>query len=67
MKGLMDPVAWMEDGLWDINERRGPWSHEGSMPQCRGMPGPGSRSGWVDEQGKEGWDRDFLRGNEERG
>ncbi|KRY62484.1 hypothetical protein T4D_1741, partial [Trichinella pseudospiralis] len=30
--------------LWDINERRGPWSCEGSMPQCRGMPGQGSRS-----------------------
>ena len=46
----MDPVAWMEDGLWDINERRGPWSHEGSMPQCRGMPGQGSGRGWVSEQ-----------------
>jgi hypothetical protein len=22
------------------------------MPQYRGMPGPGSRSGWVGEQGK---------------
>ncbi|KRY63751.1 hypothetical protein T11_9870, partial [Trichinella zimbabwensis] len=25
----------------DINGRRGPWSCEGFMPQCRGMPGPG--------------------------
>ena len=24
------------------------------MPQCRGMPGPESRSGWVDEQGEGG-------------
>jgi hypothetical protein len=24
------------------------------LPQCRGMPGPGSRSGWVGEQGKRG-------------
>jgi hypothetical protein len=23
------------------------------MPQYRGMPGPGSRSGWVREQGRE--------------
>jgi hypothetical protein len=23
------------------------------MPQYRGMPGPGSRSGWVGEQGEE--------------
>jgi hypothetical protein len=27
------------------------------MLQCRGMPGQGSRSGWVGEQGKGGWDR----------
>jgi hypothetical protein len=31
-----------------------PWSCEGSRPQCRGVPGPGSESGWVGEQGKEG-------------
>jgi hypothetical protein len=24
------------------------------MPQYRGMPGPGSRSGWVEEQGGGG-------------
>jgi hypothetical protein len=28
------------------------------MPQYRGIPGPGSRSRWVGEQGK-GWDRGF--------
>jgi hypothetical protein len=27
--------------LWDINERRGPWSCEGSMSQCRRIPGSG--------------------------
>ena len=37
-----------------INGRRGLWSCEGSMPQYRGMPGPGSRSGWVGEQGEGG-------------
>ena len=29
------------------------------MPQYSGMPGPGSRSGWVGEQGEGGWDRGF--------
>jgi hypothetical protein len=42
-----------------INGRRGPWSCEGSMPQYRGMPGPGNRSGWVVEQGCEGGDSGF--------
>jgi hypothetical protein len=31
---------------------RGPWSCEGSMPQCRGMPGPRSWSRWTGEQGR---------------
>jgi hypothetical protein len=38
--------------LLNINGRIGPWSCEGFMPQCREMPGPGSRSGWVCEQGE---------------
>jgi hypothetical protein len=44
------------------------WS-EGSMPQCRGMPGPGSRSGWVDKQGEGGGyrGREFSEGKPERG
>jgi hypothetical protein len=29
------------------------------MPQNRGMPGAGSRSGWVGEQGEGGEDRRF--------
>jgi hypothetical protein len=32
------------------------------MPQCRGMPGPGSRSGWVGEYGERGGDRLCLEG-----
>jgi hypothetical protein len=32
------------------------------MPQYRGMPGPGSRSGWVGEQGEGGGDRGFSEG-----
>jgi hypothetical protein len=55
--------------LLDINGRRGPWPCEDSMPQCRGMPGPGSLSGWVGEQGEGEGDRGrgFQRGNQERG
>ena len=40
--------------LLDINGKRGPGSCEGSMPQCRGMPGQGMgvgglvSSGWGD-------------------
>ena len=45
-----------------FNGRRGPWSCEGSMPQSRGMPGPGSGSGWVGEQGEGGEDREFSKG-----
>jgi hypothetical protein len=47
-----------EDGLV-INGRRGPWSCEGSMPQCRGMLGPGSWSEWVGEQGEREGDGGF--------
>jgi hypothetical protein len=32
------------------------------MPQYRGMPGPGSRSGWVEKQGERGVDRGFSDG-----
>ena len=45
-----------------INERRGPWSSEGFMPQYRGMPGPGKRSGWGGEQREWGGDKGFSEG-----
>ena len=35
--------------LLDINGRRGPQSWEGSMPQCRRIPGRGGGSGWMVE------------------
>jgi hypothetical protein len=42
----MAPATYVaEMALSDINGRRGPWSCEGSMPQYRGMPGRGGRSG----------------------
>jgi hypothetical protein len=47
--------------LLDINGKRGPWFCEGSMPQCRGMPGQGSRSRWVGEQGEGERDRGFSK------
>jgi hypothetical protein len=39
------------------------------MLQCRGMPGPGSWSGWVGEQGQGEaiGGGDFQSGNQERG
>jgi hypothetical protein len=42
-------------------------SARSSMPQCRGMPGPGSRSGWVGEQGEGGGDRGFSEGKPGKG
>jgi hypothetical protein len=54
-----------EDGLdghqWE--ER----SCEGSIPQYRGMPGPGSGSRWVGEQGEGEGDRRFLEGETRKG
>jgi hypothetical protein len=43
-----------EDGLVSHQWEEWPLGLEGSMPQYRGLPGPGSRSGWVSEQGEEG-------------
>jgi hypothetical protein len=50
MEGLIAPNAYVaEDALLFVNGRKCPWSCEDSMPQCRKMPGQGSKSGWVDE------------------
>jgi hypothetical protein len=46
----------------DINGRRVPRFCEGTMPQCRGIPSQGSRSGWVSEHGVGGWDEWFMEG-----
>jgi hypothetical protein len=37
------------------------------MLQYRGMPGPGSRSGWVGEQGEGERIAKYQRGNKKRG
>ena len=36
------------------------------MPQCRGMPGQGSGSQWVCEQGKGGWNKGFPKAKSEK-
>ena len=56
-----------EDGLVVINGRKDPWSCEGSMPQYTGMPGPGSRIGWVGEQREEEGDRVSVKGKPGQG
>ena len=54
-----------EDGLVGISGRRGPWSCEGLMPQCRGMPAQGGEREWLGggsiliEAGVGAWDREF--------
>ena len=64
----MAPAAYVaEDAELAINGMRGPWSCKGHMPQYRGMPGPGSRSGWVEEQGKGLRDRGLSEGKPGKG
>jgi hypothetical protein len=51
----MAPAAYVtKDGLLGHQWQERPWSGEGSRSQCSGMPGPGSRSRWVGEGGREG-------------
>jgi hypothetical protein len=52
-----------EDGQLGHQWEERPLVCEGSMPQCRGMPRPESRSGWVGEQGEREGIGDFWRGN----
>jgi hypothetical protein len=56
-------VFVVEDGLVSINGRKGPWSCEGSMPQYRGMPGPGTGVGGLGSRGRGVEEGDFQRGN----
>jgi hypothetical protein len=42
--------------------RRGPWSCEVLMPQCREILGPGTWSVWVVEKEEGGWDSGFSEG-----
>ena len=61
-------VAYVtEFGTLVINEKRSPWSCEGSMPHCRGNAGPESKNWFVGEEGEGEGDREsgFQRGNQE--
>jgi hypothetical protein len=71
----MAPAACVaEDGLVrpDISGKRGPWSCEGSIPQCRGIPGwEVVLCGWMVKhphrsRGMEERIGHFRRGNQER-
>jgi hypothetical protein len=53
-------VSVAEDGLVSHQWEERPLSCE--CPQYRGMPGPGSGSGWVGEQGQGRRDWGFLEG-----
>jgi hypothetical protein len=56
-----------EDDLVSHQWEEKPWSCEGSMPQYRGMPGPGSLCVWVVEQGEGRGDRGFSGGKPGKG
>jgi hypothetical protein len=66
MVGLVAPAAYVAKDALCRSSTGGdtPWSCGGSMPQCRGMPGSGSRSGWVGEQKKGGVDKEFSEGKQ---
>ena len=55
-----------EDNLLVISGRRGSWPYKGLMPQCKGIPGQGSNSGWIGEQQEGDEIGCFQRGNQER-
>jgi hypothetical protein len=40
---------------WPSLGREAPWACKLYMPQYRGTPGPRSGSGWIGEQGREGY------------
>jgi hypothetical protein len=60
MVGLMALAAYVaEDGLVGHQWEESPWYCKGSMPNYRGLSGPGSRGGCVDDQGEGERDRGF--------
>ena len=54
-------------GWPDQTSMRGDTLGEGLMPQCSGITGQGSRSGWVSGQRKENGIEGLQGGNEKRG
>jgi hypothetical protein len=68
MEGPMAPAAYVaEHGLVWHQWEESSLSCEGSMPQCRGMSGQGSRNRWVGKQGEAEWDRGVLEGKPVKG
>jgi hypothetical protein len=68
MVGLMAPAAYVADDELVNQCEESPWSCEGFLPQCRGMPGPGSRCGCVCECGVGGeWIGDIFGGETMKG
>jgi hypothetical protein len=69
MEGLMALAAYVaEDGLVGHQWEERPLALQRLyMPQYRGMPGPGSRSGWIGEQGEGGENRGFSEGKPGKG
>jgi hypothetical protein len=54
MVGTKAPATHVgKDSFVGYQWEKRPLVCEGSMPQCRGTPGQGSRRGWVGEQGKQ--------------
>ena len=68
MLGIMALAAYVaEDGIVGHQWEERPLVLCGSMPQCKGVSGPGNRSWWVGEQGECGGGRVFLEGKPEKG
>jgi hypothetical protein len=64
MVELVDLAISVAEMAWSvINERRGPWSCEGSMSQYRGMPGPEMRVGVLGSRGSGERIGNFWQGN----
>jgi hypothetical protein len=53
--------------LWNINEKKGPWSCEGSKPCVREYQDREVGVGGLVIRGREDGIGDFWRGSEERG
>jgi hypothetical protein len=62
---MIQTASHLRKKLKKISDIKIPWSCEGSVPQCSGMPGPRSRSRGAEEEG-EGIGV-FQRGTREMG
>jgi hypothetical protein len=58
----MAPATYVVEGGLVGHQWRGE-----ALLLCREMPGQGSKSGWVGEQGEQEWDREFSEGKPGKG